>query len=130
ATSSSRTNEQSASGSSAPSDAQATKASSPAQRSSRRAMGFRVVKAGEEIVLLLACQSEMPRLHVSETTDFFRDRRDLYRQRMVRRRELCEQALDIGFVFGDQGALGAPLGGVPEWLEWRTDQAAMAFQPT
>src|SRR5882672_8306942 len=103
--------------SSAPSAAQATRASSPAQRSSRRAMRFRAVKAGEKIVLLLACQGEVARLHMAEAAD-------LLRYRVIRRRELREQAIDVRFVFRDQRALRAPLGRVTERIECRTAHAA------
>src|SRR5258706_6924959 len=114
--------------SSAPSAVQATKASSPAQRSSRRAMRFRTVKAGEKIVLLLARQGEVARLHMAKAADLLGDRRDLDRYRVIGRRELCEQAIDVRFVFRDQRALGAPLRGVTKHVEWRTAQTAQAFQ--
>src|SRR5258706_3427662 len=120
--------EPSSSASSAPSAVPATRASSPAQRSSRRAMRFRAVKAGEKIVLLLARQGEVARLHMAEAADLLRDRRDLHRYRVIGRRELCEQAIDVRFVFGDQGTLGAPLGGVAERVEGRAAQAFHGFQ--
>src|SRR5258706_15135232 len=122
--------EPSSSASSAPSAVPATRASSPAQRSSRRAMRFRAVKAGEKIVLLLARQGEVARLHMAEAADLLRDRRDLHRYRVIGRRELCEQAIDVRFVFRDQRALGAPLGGVTKHVEWRSTQTAQAFQHT
>src|SRR5258706_637899 len=114
--------------SSAPSAAQATKASSPAQRSSRRAMRFRAVKAGEKIVLLLARQGEVARLHMAEAADLLGDRCDLHRYRVICRRELREQAIDVRFVFRDQRAFGAPLRGVAEGVERRATQATQAFQ--
>src|SRR5882672_1751595 len=97
--------------------ASATKAKSQPQRLSRDAFFLGAVKAGEELVALLARGGEVVRLHVAEAADVLGDRGDLHGERMVGRRELGQQALHVGFVLGDERTLGAPLDRVAEGVE-------------
>src|SRR2546423_6467874 len=119
--------EPSSSCSSAPSAAHAKNATN---QLSSGAMGFRMVKTREQLVLLLAGGGEVAGLHMAEAADVFRNARDLYRQLVIGGRELGEQALDVHLVFHDQRAFRAPLRGVTERIERRTAQAAQALQET
>src|SRR5258706_1385884 len=106
----------------------ASSATSQRQRLSRRALGAATLKARNEVVVLLACRSQMAGLDVAEAANLLRYGGNLHRERVVGRRELGKHALHVGLVLGNEGTLGASFAGVAKRIESRAAQAAQALQ--